>query len=112
MNGTELFKKAEKAAYTYKSVYGTFPDKIGIHHRQLELLPLYIRFPLLPQVNICSKTEMEDIGSYMIEVHETKFEPVIGHDIHMDEVYFQMPGTRSNRTMSSELVAKMAKEFE
>jgi hypothetical protein len=111
MNGTDLFNKASKAAYDYKSVYGKFPSKIGIHTHQLGLLPLTIRFPLLPQINVFDEAAMEDIGSHIIEIHETTFEPVIGSDIHMDEVYLPIPGD-IDKCVSGTFVARMAKEFE
>jgi len=56
-------------------------------------------------------TEIEDIGSLMIEIHETTFEPVIGSDIHIDEVYLPIPGD-IDKYVSGTFVANLAKEFE
>lgn len=111
MNGTELMGKASKAAYDYKSVYGKFPDKIGIHTKQLGLLPFVIRFPIMPELKILPMAEMGTIGNHGIEIHETKFEPVMGIDIHLDEVYLPIPGD-IDKCVSGRFVANLAKEFE
>jgi hypothetical protein len=108
MNGNELFSKASEAAYNYKSVYGKFPDKIGIHHSQLGLLRREaIFFPIMPQISIA---EMEDIGNIEIERHRATFETVRGEDIHPDEVYLPIPGNPL-KCVSGKSVAIMARDL-
>jgi len=65
----------------------------------------------MPEFTILPMTEIEDIGNLMIEIHEATFEPVIGSDIHIDEVYLPIPGD-IDKCVSGTFVAKMAKEFE
>lgn len=110
MNGTDLLAKASKAGYDYRAIYGAFPEKIGIHAQQLGLLPFVIFFPEPPPIELF--TIQQDVSKCIdIKRHETRFEPVMGEDIHPDEVYLPIPGS-PYKCVSGEFVAKLAKEFE
>lgn len=117
MTSAELLHKATKAAYDYKSVYGKFPNRIGIEASQIGLLPPYILFPLLPEpTSIFKMQELSEITSIAVDRHEMRCDPVYGKDIARDEVYFDVPGAvkigQLSKVMNGALVAKLAKEFE
>ena len=112
MSDTKLLDKALKAGYDYRAVYGKFPDKIGIHVKQLGLLPFYLLFILdPPPIEIALLADEPSLADMTIHRHEVRIEPVMGPDIYPDEVYFPAPGDES-KCISSAFVAKLAREFE
>lgn len=80
----ELRDKAAKASLQYRTLYGSFPSKIGIHILRIEFLgwlnPLI--FPDVTPFNY-----LEDITAESIKNHEIKFVEVDGPYIDWNEVY-------------------------
>lgn len=110
MNDSEFFNKAAKAGYDYRTVYGTFPDKIGIHHKRLSQFDhQYVIFPDPSPITLVNFDGTG--GPITIRQHKATFEPVVGRDIEWDEVYLPIPGDSMNVT-SSVIMAKMARAQE
>lgn len=114
MNDTDLWDKAAKAGYDYRTVHGVFPDKIGIHYERLRQFGRQsIIFPEITppeQVNWLA-LEQADLESITIKQHYTRFDPVVGTKIKWDEVYLPVPDDPM-KTISGEEIAAQARELE
>ena len=114
MNDTDLWDKAAKAGYDYRTVHGCYPDKIGIHYERLRQFGRHqIIFPEITppeQVNWLA-LEQASPESITIRQHYTRFEPVIGEHTKRDEVYLPIPNDATG-TISGEQLAYLAAEIE
>ena len=113
MNDTDLWNKAAKAGYDYRTVHGCFPDKIGIHFRRLRQFGRdRIIFPEPPPIEVnCFTPENVPVEGITINQHVARFEAVIGKNIQWDEVYVPIPDDARN-VMSGEEIAAQARELE
>jgi hypothetical protein len=95
MTDSELFHKASQAGYDYRTVHGSFPDKIGIHYQRLQSFPYrHIIFPERTELPaaVFFSLESPPLESITFRQHMAMFEPVIGKSIEYDEVYLPIPG--------------------
>ena len=112
MNDTDLWDKAAKAGYDYRTVHGCFPDKIGIHYERLRQFHRdCIIFPEPPPIEVNWFKPEEEIPPYpTLKQHHARFEPVVGEHIREDEVYVPVPGAMN--AISGEEIADQARELE
>jgi hypothetical protein len=109
MNDIDLYNKAAKAGYDYRTVHGCFPEKIGIHYKRLcqfhrDCIIFLERTP--PEVN-WFVPEKADLEAITFKQHRTRFEPVIGEHIRWDEVYLPVPNDPMD-VISGEQIAYLA----
>ena len=113
MNDTDLYNKAAKAGYDYRTVHGSFPEKIGIHYERLRQFHRdCIIFPEPTPLEVNWFKLEEEIPPYpTLKQHHARFEPVVGKSIQWDEVYLPVPGSEQE-TISGEEIASQARELE
>ena len=82
MNDTDLYNKATKAGYDYRTVHGVFPEKIGIHYERLRQFHRdCIIFPEPTPLEVNWFALEDEVPPYpTFKQHRTRFEPVIGKE--------------------------------
>ena len=119
MNEIAILAKAERACHDYKTVYGKFPEKIGVRSDYPFPLPPSIVIMELNPIPVQWTVEAlsdESIPSASYTRHAIYLEPVAGPGIKADEVYLTIPAswdpfTDHAKVIDSAFVAKLAGEF-